>query len=249
MASLSEDLMYVFYHPYSMPGRYPSHTNGKYLKVPIKGDVFELPVYAVEFLRSHIEQGSTAKTFVIPIKPVDDRSGYSTVPTIVKYALRTCDTGNTGALHRIDAKGLEAVYYTSYGCIYNEELHPIVMFAWEMERQPEGSGYTYTPVQPIVRIDPEYILRKDDAVAKFISGQFFANLVKASLGEEHIEIPHSHSVYTLENSEPTPRCTNIKIIVDSIPYKVVDKVTPTGAELTNEVLLNTAINHLDSIVL
>ena len=218
-------------------------TTKLYMEIPINSDVFELPLLAYSAFRDMLKDNRQYDTLVTQIYSCGLESNYKSLDAIMKDVLTA-----EPSLHlcRVRVPGSSNVYYSTYGTVFDSKLKPLMMLSWVFERKTDGNGKVkYHYRKPLLRLNPQACLLKEDALQRFISGK----MLTSSL-ESYIHTPYYNGMgeYLEQAYSFIVRSGfHIRIEIDECPF-VIRGVDIPSISLTNEALLQMAADHIDEIL-
>lgn len=222
-------------------------SKGVFLMIPCHECSFEMPVLAIHVLdMASFHTENPVDAAVSNLRHLGFRSQYKTLHSAFHDALNTsCPEYSLVRLPMV--KGLDKPYYTMRGAVFNADFHPVMIMSWQMERfhtdiPPHDSyskeGWYLRFVKPVLRIAPEVVLNKDDAVKRYIVN----NIVPTALSLRHIVAP---AIYA--NADIRKTYSNVEVVIGDIPFGLKEAEVPS-VSTTNEALLNVALSHIDEVM-
>lgn len=247
MANLSSVIRSIFYtsYKYSAVARqwmrnpsYPSNVR-KYLEIPIHSDVFELPLLAFQGFLNMLALEDTADVIAVNLRPCSQTSSYKSLESIMKDVLSTPLQEH---MCKVQIEGCPNIYYTTFGAVFNEDLKPLMMLSWVMERKPDEDGtMKYYFKKPLLRLDPYSCIAKEDPLQRFLAGKMLTTTLDAN-----IDIPvlynHRHFITILHREN-----LHAKAEIDECPFIIRETDVPS-VSTTNESLLQLAADHIDEML-
>lgn len=237
MDKLSDALRYAFHncrnHYHALDSDSTLFTQ---VIVPVSDDVFEVPVFVFDSssVIDEIRKG-TVTTVVADVNYRDVHSHYKSVFSTYCSAITEnfIDTG----LIKIPSKENEGDCYITHGAIFDSRLNPLLVLTWKVERKVPVGDESYKNslncLCPIVRIAPQVILEKNNAVNRCIVNKVLPSVLSLT------------NVHTSGNYSKT---FQPKVIIDSIPFTVRKPSVPS-VNTTNDDLIHSALDHFDDFIL
>ena len=211
----------------------------KYMEIPIGSDVFELPLFAFEDFRKMHKNNKMGDVIVASLYSCGQTSNYKSLDSIMKDTLSTFFDKH---LCKVQIPNSPNVYYATFGAVFDENLTPLMMLSWIMERRINEEGVIkYRYKKPLLRLNPYPCLNKEDALEKFICGRWMTATLGATV--------YTPSTYGLGNLIE-PGCfsfEHVKIEIDECPFVIRSTDVPS-ISVTNEDLLQLAADHIDEIL-
>lgn len=235
------------YSEYSYNHNYRQHStiipNGEtvYMEVPKTSGPMEIPAFAVaSFLNSKVK----ADKIVISLKEPSIISTYAAMDAKIRDAISMpyssmFSGSSSGTIKIITGDSSNPCYYGTQGVLFDKNFNPIMMMSWIIEETEEedNPSIEYKIVRPLLRIDPEVIIRKGNAVERYIVNK----ILPTALSLDYVNKPRL----------PNMRCpggyTHIKVELDKCPFPI-KKVEVPSISTTNETLLDIALENIDEIV-
>lgn len=155
----------------------------KYMKIPLDGDKLEIPcVYKyivaknlynnIQIEKGIIDNAEKIDTLLIPIAATsqDSQVARSSSTGLRRFLYDNCPYYNLVIKQIGDFK-----YVGGEGIIFYEDMTPMIMFTLSIEKVEAEGIRVYTPVTPILRINP-VVYSKNDILSKYIRGKFLTSL-------------------------------------------------------------------------
>jgi hypothetical protein len=212
----------------------------KYMEIPISSDVFELPLFAFEDFKKMHQDKKIGDVIVASLYSCGQTSNYKSLDSIMKDTLSTPFDKH---LCRVLIPGSPAVYYATFGAVFDENFTPLMMLSWIMERRVHEDGVIkYSYKKPLLRLNPDPCLNKEDALQRFICGRWMTTALDANV--------YTPSAYGCRDfiEPPEYRSFNhVKIEIDECPFVIRSTDVPS-ISVTNKDLLQLAAEHIDEIL-
>lgn len=214
-----------------------------FMTVPIE-DRFEMPVFALSAfsLNERIGGKTPPDSIVINLNYKGSRTTYKSLDANMRNTL------NTGYLNArlIKMPGIGdsgRVYLTTQGAVFDDNYNPVMLLTWEMERVyvEETSEYKYKFIRPVLRVKPDVIINKCNAMERYIVNK----IIPTALSLNYITTPAIHNtdiIITYYSS----RSFKVKVIIDKMPFEVRETDAPS-VSTTNEELLKVALDNLEEL--
>ena len=211
-------------------------TSIKYLEIPI-GDSFELPVFALDAFSKNIEKHPDMDMLVAPLYSMGAKPNYVTLNRYMKDVLIEC---NDTHLIELDIPGDPPFkYYGTHGAIFDENLKPVMICSWQIQRKPstsEEKPYDYFFERPLIRISPDCFQAQSNPMERFIAKKFPMEIL--SIRRVNPQIPESPIRYS--------GSYNIKIEIDVSPF-ILKQVKYPSVSVTDNDLLQIARDYIEEI--
>lgn len=229
-----------FYHPeedYPLP-----QTIDKFFEIPIDGDVFEIPTFALKPLMDRINApGELPSVITAKLHTDNNTAGYKKAERNLVEILR--ESFVESKLCRVDAEcGEEKVpYYGTCGAIFNKDFNPIAMCSWIIEKFSDELGvYRYRFLQPILRIDPAAFVHGADSIERLVAKKLINYCL---MSPKHPPYQWNRGVCFIADEDDYP----VKVVIEESPFNIrcVDK---PSISTTNQQLLQIAIDHIDEVI-
>ena len=215
-------------------------TTTKHMEIPISSKTFELPLFAFEgFKRMNIEHRESS-TIVASLYSCGLSSDYKSLDSIMKDVLSTRFDKH---LCKIQIPNSPNVYYATFGAVFDENLTPLMMLSWIMERRAKENGVVkYHYKKPLLRLNPYPCLNKEDALQKSICGRWMTTALGCFI--------HAPIFYDCDNFIEQPdysQSYHVKVEIDECPFTIRGTDVPS-ISVTNEELLQLAADHIDEVL-
>ena len=247
MASLNSVISSIFNDDCSNSMIRRQHRSGispitfeKYMEIPISSDVFELPLFAFEDFKKMHQDKKIGDVIVASLYSCGQTSNYKSLDSIMKDTLSTPFDKH---LCRVLIPGSPAVYYATFGAIFDENFTPLMMLSWIMERRVHEEGLIkYRYKKPLLRLNPYPCLNKEDALQKFICGKWMTTALGAN-----VYTPSAYGCRNFIEQSGNLSFNHVKIEIDECPFVIKGTDVPS-ISVTNEDLLQLAAEHIDEIL-
>lgn len=217
-----------------------------YLEVPIKKDVFEIPVLTLNAFKKMAELNyDNVDAITITLINFSKKARYTTPDRNMRDILIADWEMNKLVYIPITQNGHTTAYYGGHGILLTKDLIPIVMMSWQIERMQNVNenlemAAKYQFIKPILRIDPN-CFGSSDPMMKWCANKLFkTGLVEkvvfgGNLGVERF--------ITNRLSRMLP-----SIVIEKSPFNIRIPDMP-NALTTREDILQPAIDHIDDLIL
>lgn len=197
--------------------------NIRFLDISISEDMFEIPLYAFDFLNQITNKDySTISTILYSSVRI---SRYKTINSTVVHYINKSITNNFILYTTKNSNGENVTYYIFGGAIFNSDFKCIAMCSALVKKEVEYGEVVYKNIKPIFRIDPECFSADKDEVQKYISGKMFSSVMNIS------------NKYDM----------GIRVEIDTIPF-IARKVEKPSASTNRQQLLKLVEQHIDEII-
>lgn len=240
--SLNYTIEYIFTwnrtSNHSTIGGYNMPRNNKtvYLEVPINSSAFELPCFVRICTDINVLLNNDTEVLAVSLNTINRIPRYTTLSAYMKDVLM--DNFNTNRLVMLKTKNTddtEAVYYATFGAIFDDSFKPLLMCSWLVERGRDESGNLCVKyIKPIVRVDPSCYVRKNNPIEKFIAGKFIQTVLTQSI---------PHPVYRFDYKF----IKNAEVEIAECPFNLKQSETPS-ISTTNEELIQIAKEYLNDVI-
>lgn len=217
----------------------------KYMEIPIKEDLFELPVFALLDFNNLTRDNKDLSTDVITamLFSLNGEPRYKSLDRYMRDIILEQFTHSR--LVKCEVKqGTETIlYYGTHGAVFDKHFKPMMMCSWIMERQwlnEETREYKF--IKPILRIDPECYIHQWDPMQRWI----VKKAASAALSET-IYRPYRGSLTTAFEEIPYNSQAELIVEIGKSPFKIRTADIPS-ISTTNESLLQLAIDHIEEVV-
>ena len=224
----------------------------KYMEIPILHEFFEIPLFALTTFINLVNSKKieNVEAIVTCLNTENRIPRYKTIDRAMRDILN--ETYDRSRLVRMDIGTGEnrTFYYVTHGAVFDKDFIPIMLSTWQVRRQAFPSEYDdngrwlykYEFIKPIVHIDSQTFLWKEDQMKRFICNKL-ANVCL----EDKVTYPNHFQTYdTHFIGHSTDATISVKIDIDEIPFTVFETDTPS-ISTTNKQLLQLAIDHIDEI--
>lgn len=234
-------------------------SNHKYLEIPTKGEIFELPLIAGPLFNNLVGDTTIEQIDAIivdlntPIIESRFKSAERAFQDLLEHKPNSLVTFET-------KQGDETIlYYASKGLIVDKLFNPVLMATWKVQRQlvtdEEGEVITkFNFIKPILYINPTVILDKKDSVERFIVNKLLPVFLKSKIYDYDVYNGSNNSIVVMkEDRLQNTLCTrnpysNIQVVIAQIPFNIKAAQTPSLIT-TDKELLNIACEHIEEMML
>lgn len=229
-----------FYRPeedYPLP-----QTIDKFFEIPIDGDVFEIPTFALKSLMDRVNASGELPSVITAKLHTDNcTAGYKKAERNLVEVLR--ESFVQSKLIRVDAEcGEEKVpYYGTCGAIFNKDFKPIAMCSWVIEKFSDELGVQrYRFLQPILRVDPAAFLHGADSIERLVAKKLINYCL---MSPKRPPFQWERGDYFIDDEDDYP----VKVVIEESPFNIrcIDK---PSISTTNQQLLQIAIDHIDEVI-
>lgn len=249
MRDLSYVLQYGFQHAcYSSGIGYnnpDADEKSRYMVIPIDKERFEVPAFALYALdKAYPSQNTSFEEIVVKLNYVGVNSYYKTMDAAIRDAL--VNAYSSIRLHRLPRTGdPERTYYATQGGIFDDDFNPVMLLTWELERVPNITslrGFDYMFRKPILRVIPEVIINKSNALERYIVNKILPNVLNIySISRPFMSLPF----FTASNNTTTD--FKPKVVIEKIPFEIKNASVPS-ISTTDEDLMKVALDNLEELV-
>jgi hypothetical protein len=218
----------------------------RYLEIPIQQDIFEVPLFALNTFMELVTSGraSDVEAIVTCLITQNRISYYKTLDRSMKDLLNESYENSRLVRMEVGSGENKVLYYVTHGAVFDNEFNPIMIATWQIRRHlmdAEDSKwvYKYEFIKPVVHINPDTFLTKDDQMRRFI-----CNKLANTCLEEKMNYPDADSFHFVEKGRR--ESISVKIDIDDIPFTILDTDIPS-VSTTNKQLLQLAIDYIDEI--
>lgn len=215
----------------------------KYMEIPIKDCQFEMPLFALTTFTDKVNsreiEGKDA--IVASLNTLGKTPRYKTLDRSMRDSLN--ERFSTSRLVRTTVgQGDNRInYYVTHGAVFDENFTPIMLASWIVEKERKADGdYEYSFIKPVLHINPEVFLYRDNQMEKFIGNR----IINASL-EDSVPYPENYllSERYFKMHSRSDR-VSVKVDIDELPFSVYEVNVPS-VSITNKELLQIVLDHLD----
>lgn len=211
--------------------------NKKYMEVPIRDAVFEVPAFAYDSLSNlcHSPEGKDVDAIAVLLNSNGGKIGYKTLERNMVDILVTA-YNPFNRMFVVDAKAgnQDIQYFSTFGAVFDMDYNPMMMLSYQIERVEnyEGttSGVLFKPIRAILRVSPT-VLNMDDSMQKLIMNKVVKLCVQHR--QDHIPGVQNHA--------------SLKVEIDECPF-LIHNIGVPSVSTTNSQLLQLAIDHIDEVV-
>lgn len=248
MGDLFDTLKYSFEYAFYSSGGYTvsdADVKSKYMVIPTDKETFEVPVFALyAFDKENPNPNAVFDGIIIKLNYVGVRNYYKTLDAAVRDRLTSAFS--CSRLTRLPLVGdPERAYYITQGAIFDEDFNPVMMLTWEICKKPRSNSiqaFDYMFVKPILRIIPEVVINKSNALERYIVNKIMpATLSIYSVSRPHIDST-SFAVSNSSYSTYKPR-----VVIEKIPFEIKETDVPS-ISTTNEDLMKVALDNLEELL-
>lgn len=217
----------------------PSDDQSYYMEIPINGQAFEVPLFAMSSFNRILEGGVSADVITVYIKTIGNVPRYKSVDRYMRDILVNRYSSKLIVLKV--AQGNETItYYGTAGAVFDEHFSPIMLCTWKIEKIfHDGLGYRFKFIRPILYIEPSIFLTKKDPMEKYIVNKIFPECLKLELSD--------YRTFNCINFPEESNGLTVKVEVDKMPFNT-RKVSVPSISTTNQQLLQAALDHIDELI-
>lgn len=219
----------------------------RYLEIPIKSDVFEIPVVAMNtFINMTLTGSDNADAISVALYNLGRKARYSTPDRNMRDILRADWKAHHLVYIPVSYNDNVIEYYGSHGMLLNKDFKLLVALSWQIKRisaldtNSEILKDMYKIVKPILRVDPA-CFKGSDPMMKWCANKLF----KTGLAEK-VWFSYDDDVrrtFKLENDEDMWP----SIIIEENPFHIKTPDIP-DALTTREEILQPVIDHIDELI-
>lgn len=224
------------------------HRSGThYLEIPIKSDVFEIPVVALNTFISMTLADNNADAISVALFNYGRKARYTTPDRNMRDILIADWKTNHLVYMPVNSNDNVIDYYASHGMLLDKDFRLLVVLSWQIRRIQETDERDdririiyYQIVKPILRIDP-ICFSGSDPMMKWCANKLF----KTGLAER-VWFAYSDSMrrtFKLENVESM----RPSIIIEESPFNIRTPDVP-DVLTTREEILQPVIDHIDELI-
>jgi hypothetical protein len=246
MANLESTIESIFKDDYSY--RYSRNlysapiTENSYMEIPINTDVFELPIFAFTNFRGILSKQKNCDVIVAQLYSCGNPSDYRSMDAIIKDIISRKFNEH---LHTIEVPGTSQVYYGTRGAIFDANLKPIMMMSWILERvKDEEEHVKYRYKRPILRLDADPCLNKEDQLQRFLSNKLLTSTLALNIYTPYF---YNYNDYFIQSNLWSRESFKIKVEIDTCPFNI-KKVERPSISVTNEKLLNLVEEYMGEMI-
>ena len=208
--------------------------DGYYMEIPINTEYFELPLFAYPAFKDMVEErDAMEKESLVAYLGFKERiPRYVSLDKAMGEVL--AEPFRHSGLCYIKASKLEELYFGTAGAVFDKHMRPLLMCSWLIHKNPDTN--TYDLECPIVRVDPLCFINQSDTLQRFIAKKFLSATLSTSF--------RSFNPGVLRDTHGQ---WHIKVEICDNPF-VIKQVEAPSVSTTDEVLLKTALDHLDDIL-
>lgn len=218
-------------------------TSTVFMEIPVRSEVIEMPVFAFDDFINIGKRVLSVDTMVAQLYSNDIQSEYKSLDSIMKDCLSTKFSKH---LTVVSVPNAVSTYYCTYGAVFNSNFKPLMMMSWLMERRCDDDGREkYYYKRPLLRINPDVYMNKEDAVQRFIVNKLIVNSLYCSFYTPYY--PNVDS-FLNQNSRMSERDSwKVKVEIDECPF-VIRRPDIPSISISNKDLLQIAADHIDEIL-
>lgn len=216
-------------------GLAPTNNKTAYLEVPLSSSTFELPCFVGASINPLNVLNDGTEAIVVTLNTIERIPQYSTISAYMKEVLMDKFSSNRLVkLATTNSNNEPVIYYATFGAIFDDSFKPLLMCSWLVEKELRDSGkYDFKYIKPIIRVDQDCYLYKENPIEKFIAGKFLQTI----LGYRAVFPPSGYG----------SRNKNFLVEIAECPFRLKQSEVPS-ISTTNESLLKLAEEHLDEIL-
>ena len=222
-----------------------SNTGFHYLEIPIRTNVFEIPVLAIkDFLIMTLKGTDTVDALSIVLYNEDIKAVYTTPDRNMRDILIVLQENGHLVNIPVSHNGNTSTYYGGHGMLLNEDFKLLVLMSWQIERildtaEDGTQSVKYQFIKPIIRIDPT-CFGGSDPMMKWCANKLF----KTGLSEK-VAFPSAivDSNFIMDNVQ----YMSPSIIIEESPFNIRIPDIP-DALTTKEDIFQPVIDHIDELI-
>ena len=217
-----------------------------YLEIPIKNNVFEVPVVAIETFKNMTLMGSdNVDAISVAMYNLGRKARYSTPDRNMRDILMADWNSNHMVYIPVSQNGEVIDYYGSHGMLLSKDFKLLVVLSWQIKRFIDtdamgNSGVKYQVIKPILRVDP-VCFSGSDPMMKWCANKLF----KTGLAER-VWFSYSNAMnrtFKLENIESM----SPSIVIEKSPFNIRTPDVP-DVLTTREEIFKPVIDHIDELI-
>lgn len=215
----------------------------RYMEIPLNGDVFELPLLAFTAFRNMCKDHIESNFLVAQLFSCGRTSQYKSLDSIMKDCLSADFSKH---LIEVQVPGTSTIYYVTSGAVFDKDFKPLMMLSWLLERKTDGDGrIKYHYKKPLLRLNPEICVGKEDSVQRFLSGKLMTTGLSTIIRTPYFDDSNSF----MQQTPPwAGRDTHhLKVEIDQSPF-VIRGIEAPSISVTNKDLLQLAADHIDEMI-
>lgn len=214
-----------------------------FMTVPLV-DSFEIPIFALSAFSSNNRMGgkNPPDSIVVNLEYKGSRATYKSLDVNIRNTLNT-NYFYARLIKMPEVGDPGRVYFTAQGAIFDDNYNPVMMLTWEMKRLyiEETSEYKYKFIRPVLRVKPEVIINKCNALERYIVNK----IIPTALALNYITTPVIHSTDVIATYYSSIRF-KVKTVIDKIPFEIRETEAPS-ISTTNGELLKIALDNLEEL--
>lgn len=219
------------------------HTNynRKYIEIPLNTTTFEIPVFAFKpFCQMVCSNDWIYKSMIVAELCTEDKAcKYKSIDAIMKSVLTE---GFRNQLTKIEVQqdNQSVIYYATDGMVLDKNFIPIMMCSWIFKKVFELGRIHFRLERPLLRISPKVFLMKSNPMEKYLSNKITFACLEAPVIAPRIDFGDMIE-------RPSITQGTVKIEIDNCPFFIREAAEPS-VETTNDVLLQTVVDHIDELI-
>lgn len=212
--------------------------------IPVNKEVFEIPTFILSQLSYCLFKIEDVEAFVLTLGSKGRQTSYKSLDAGVREALSS--QYNIYGLRQITpACAPYKIYYGTNGAIFDENLQPVMMLSWQIEKiSPEKGGerMQYKFLRPLLRVDPAVFIRKGNALERYVAGKMISTALSVPLlSHPYIGVNRYCAGYH-DDRRFLP-----KVEIDKSPFLFRQPDIPS-ISTTNESLLNVVLDNIEEVL-
>jgi hypothetical protein len=242
LPSIVRDMFELYGHTVCYYSRRNSNNpieSGGYMEVPIKDDVFELPLLAFPDFNGIMTRDADTETeaLVVDLNTTGSSSSYRTLDRVMQDVLLESFSSSRLVAIKMEQPGGNLICYGTHGAIFDEDFNPMLLCSYQVQRYTQGEETRYSLIRPIIRVNPDTFKSRETPMQKFINNK----LLIACL-EENLHLPYTYHLHRRIDTDDARLPARIEI--DSMPF-IIHKPDVPSISTTNQQLLQLALDHID----
>ena len=226
---------------------YDIHKSGtRYLEIPIKNNVFEIPVVAIETFKNMTLMGSdNVDAISVAMYNSGRKARYSTPDRNMRDILMVDWNSNHLVYIPVNQNGEVIDYYGSHGMLLSKDFKLLVALSWQIKRFIDtdamgNSGMKYQVIKPILRVDPVCFSGSDPMMKWCANKLFKTGLAERVYFSYNDAMRRTFKLDNVESMSPS-------IVIEKSPFNIRTPDVP-DVLTTREEIFKPVIDHIDELI-
>lgn len=212
-------------------GRYSVSIGNKFMEIPISGDLFEVPAFAMNKLS--YDANDPVEKIVVRLNTRNITTGFRTLNKTLEFTFEEAFEQT-----RLLKVSENPNYYGTVGAVFNRDFEPIFMCSWMLQRHFRDDLQYYELLYPIIRVSPDCFMNPVTPIDRLVSKKLLVEALDMNA------LTCSKFLEDQPNYERMDFRPSLKIIIEDFPFPIIEADVPS-ISTTNKVLLQTIMDNIE----